>query len=60
MSCACIHLGVHNHHVFTGVCRESLDVAFQCVANEVSKTPIAKNSAIVMDASKQFLFDYIL
>ena len=60
MSCACIHLGVHNHPMFIGVCRESLDMAFLCVANEVSKTSIIKNSTIVMAASKQFMFDYIL
>jgi hypothetical protein len=35
-------------------------MAYQCVANEVAKTPTAKNSAIVMAASKQFLADYIL
>jgi hypothetical protein len=35
-------------------------MAYQCVANEVLKTPTAKNSAIVMAASKQFLADYLL
>ena len=28
--------------------------------NEVSKTPTAKNSTIVMEANKQFMVDYIL
>jgi hypothetical protein len=60
MSRACIHLGVHEHHVSNGTCRESLDMAYQCVANEVIKIPTAKNSAIVMAASKQFLADYLL
>jgi hypothetical protein len=52
MSRACIHIGVHDHPVANGTCRESLDMAYQCVANEVLKTPTAKNSAIVMAASK--------
>ena len=60
MSRACIHLGVHDHLVANGTCRESLDIAYQCVANKVLKTPTAKNSAIIMAASKQFLADYLL
>jgi hypothetical protein len=60
MSRACIHLGVHEHPVSNGTCRDSLDMAYQCVANEVMKTPTAKNSAIVMAASKQFLAVYLL
>ena len=52
MSRVCIHLGVHNHPVSSEVCRESLDMAYQCVANEVAKTPTANNSTIVMAASK--------
>jgi hypothetical protein len=60
MSRACIHLCVHDHPVANDTCRESLDMAYQCVANKVLKTPTAKNSAIVMAASKQFLADYLL
>ena len=53
MSRVCIHLGVHEHPVLNGSCRESLYIAYQCVATEVMKTPIAKNSAIVIAASKK-------
>jgi hypothetical protein len=56
----CIHLGVHDHHVANGTCRQSLDMAYECIGNEVLKTPRAKNSAIVMAASKQFLANYFL
>jgi hypothetical protein len=35
MARACIHLGVHDHPVSNGTCHESLDIAYQCVANEV-------------------------
>ena len=57
---ACIHLGVHDHHVANGACRESLDMVYQCVANEVLKTPTTKNSAIVTTTNKQFMADYLL
>ena len=60
MSRACIHLGVHNHLVANDTCYESMDMAYQCVANEVLKTPTAKNSAIVMATNKQLLVDYLL
>jgi hypothetical protein len=60
MSRGCIHIGVHDHPVANGTCLESLDMAYQCVANEVLKTPTTKISAIVMAASKQFLADYFL
>ena len=56
----CIHLGVHEHPVSNGTYRESLDMTYQCVANEVIKTPTAKNSAIIMAAIKKFLADYFL
>ena len=28
MSRACIHLGMHDHHISNGICRESLDMAY--------------------------------
>lgn len=43
-----------------GTCRASLDMTYQYFAYEVTKTPIAKNSAIMMVESKQFLADYLL
>ena len=38
----CIHLGVHDHPVANDTCRESLDMTYQCVANEVLKIPTTK------------------
>ena len=35
-------------------------MAYQYVANEVMKTPIAKNLTIVMAMRKQFLANYLL
>jgi hypothetical protein len=60
MSKACIHLGVYEHHVSSGTCRESLDMTYQCVATEVMKTSPATNSAIVMASNKKILTDYRL
>ena len=48
----CIHLGVHKHPMSNYICCESLDMAFQCVANVVMKTPIAKSATIIMAANK--------
>ena len=60
MSRACTHLGVHEHPISNGTCRESLEMTYQCVANEVLKTSTTKNSAIVTASSKKFLADYLL
>jgi hypothetical protein len=60
MSRACIHLGMHNHPVSDGICRETLDTISGLIAQEVSKTPIAKNSAITMATSKEFLDKYLI
>jgi hypothetical protein len=60
MSRACIHLGMHNHPVSDGMCRETLDTISSLIAQEVSKTPTAKNSAIAMAASKEFLDKYFI
>jgi hypothetical protein len=60
MSRACIYLGMHNHPVSDGICRETLDTISGLIAQEVSKTPTAKNSAIPMAASKEFLDKYLI
>jgi hypothetical protein len=46
MAMVCIHLGMHNHLVSNGIYRETLDTISGQVAQEVSKTPSAKNPAI--------------
>jgi hypothetical protein len=60
MSRACIHLGMHNHPVFDGICQETLNTTSGLIAQEVSKTPTTKNSAIAMAASKEFLDKYFI
>ena len=60
LSCAAIHTGHHVHPVSDGVCLDSLDLMYDYVAQEVAKTPNAKNSTIVMVASKKFFADWLL
>ena len=56
---AAIDIGHHVHLVSNGVCLDSLDLMYDCMAQEIAKTPNAKNSAIVMAASKKFLADWL-
>jgi hypothetical protein len=46
LSKAIIHLGVDNHLVVDGKCRESLGETKRLIADEVDRTPDAKMSAI--------------
>ena len=57
MLMVCIHLCMQNHPVSNGICCESLDMTYQCVANDVLRTPTVTNSTIVLVASKQLLAD---
>jgi hypothetical protein len=51
---------MHNHPVSHGICQETLDTISGLIAQEVSNTPTAKNSAITMAASKEFLYKYLI
>lgn len=60
MTRACIHFGSHEHPVSDGMCRETIDKIHALIGEEVSKTPNAKNSAIALAASKEFLSTFLL
>jgi ATP-dependent protease Clp ATPase subunit len=60
MTRVCIHLGMYNHPISDSICQETLDIISGLIAQEVSKTPTAKNSAITMAASKEFLDKYLI
>jgi hypothetical protein len=60
MSRACIHLGNHKHPVAEGQCRETMETVTELIAQEVAKTPSAKNSAIALAASKEFLETFLI
>jgi hypothetical protein len=51
---------MHNHPISDGIFRETLDMISGLIAQEVSKTPTAKNSAIAMATSKEFLDKYLI
>lgn len=57
---ACIHLGNHVHPVAEGQCREILETVAELIVQEVAKTPSAKNSAIALAASKEFLETFLI
>lgn len=67
LSRVCIHLGMHNHHVSNDTCHASLDMAYQCVANEVMNTSTAKIYIIMKiiymcygDGKEQYFLAYYL
>lgn len=60
MSRVCIHLGVYEQYVSNDTCCESPDMAYQCVAKKVIKTPTTKKYSIVMASSKQLLANYLM
>jgi hypothetical protein len=60
MTMACIHLGMHAHPISDGICRETFDTISGLIAQEVSKSPTAKNSTIAMVASKELLDKYLI
>lgn len=57
---ACIYLGYHRRHVATSQCQESLEIITGLIAAEVEKTPTAKDSAIALAASKEFLDTFLV
>jgi hypothetical protein len=50
-----IHLGVHNHPIVDGKCRESLEETRKLIINKVDRTPNTKMFVISLSASKTFL-----
>ena len=59
MTRAAIHLGHHGHPVARGMYRDSTEVICGLIAEQVTKTPTATNSAITLSASKDFLGHYL-
>jgi hypothetical protein len=51
---------MHNHLVPDNIYQETLDTISGLIAQEMSKTPTDKNSAIAMAASKEFLDKYLI
>jgi hypothetical protein len=60
LSRATIHLGVHNHLVADGKCRESLEETKKLIAKEVNCTPNKKFFVISLSANKTFSAKHLL
>lgn len=60
MSRACIHIGTHNHPVGYVECRETKQKVLDLLELHMQNTPYAKTSALALEASKDFLSEYLL
>jgi hypothetical protein len=60
MTCACIHLGVHEHPVKDGEYHDFKDRTRTLLGEQVERTPHATNFAIVMEATKEQLGELLL
>ena len=60
MTRAYVHLGEHRHPVKTGDCRSSRQRIDALIQDHVEKAPQATRSAIVLEASKDMLGDFLL
>jgi len=59
MTRAAIHFGNHTHPIAKGMYRDSAKEISGLIAEEVAKTSMATNSAIVLSTSKEFLMNYL-
>jgi hypothetical protein len=55
-----IHLGIHNHLIMDGKCKESLEEIRRLIVEEVNHTPDMKMSLIFLSVSKTFWLDICL
>ena len=60
MTRACVHIGVHSHSLKVGMCRDSTKQLKKLIGEQVERTPSATNSAIILEASKEFLGELLL
>jgi hypothetical protein len=57
---ACLHLGIHEHPVKVGKDQEIKERMRKLIEEQVERTPKATNSAIVMEASKEFVGELLI
>ena len=60
MTCACVHLGSHRHPVKVGIYRDAMERTRSLLREQVEKMPTAKNSSIVLEASKELIGELLL
>lgn len=57
ISCTWIHLGVHKHPVTQGICHESIDIAYKCIAKMLANHLMQKK--LLRFYSEQTIFSKI-
>jgi hypothetical protein len=60
MTRACLHLGIHEHHVKVGEDQESKERTHKLIEEQIERTPKATNSAIIMEASKELVGELLI
>jgi hypothetical protein len=60
VTCACLHLGIHEHPVKVGEDQEIKERRRKLIEEQVERTPKATNSAIVMEASKELVGELLI
>jgi hypothetical protein len=60
MTCTCVHLRIHEHPVQNGEYQDFKDRSRTLLAEQLERTPLATNSSIVMEATKEFLGELLL
>jgi hypothetical protein len=60
MTHACLHLGVHEHPLKVGKDQEIKERTRKLIEEQVKRTPKATSSAIIMEASKEFVGELLI
>jgi hypothetical protein len=60
VTCACVHLGVHEHPVKNGEYQDFKDRSCTLLGKQVERTPHATNSSIMMEATKELVGELLL
>ena len=60
MTRACVHLGSYRHPVKVGIYRDAMERTRSLLGEQVERTPIATNSSIVLEASKELIGGLLL
>jgi hypothetical protein len=60
MTCACMHLGVHEHPMKNGKHQDFKDRSHTLLGEQVERTLHATNSSIVMEATKELVGELLL
>ena len=60
MTRACVNLGSHRHPMKVGIYRDAMERTRSLLRDQVERTPMATNSSIVLEASKELIGELLL